>query len=169
MGGFLGRCLRGRLFGGFGRLFDFLILLGGCLRVPGIPPGGGVTFCLRQKVTKNRFEYPRQNSASRRRRSVRTTAASQNFHKRCVTALRVARAASRDFARCFCASSVPNLTWFFGAGLLSEAGLWLVATTPRQPLRLGVEAADSTLVRQGFATTHEGLSWRPKTTDQSKP
>ena len=29
---------------------------------------------------------------------------SQCFHKRCVTALRVARAASRDFARCLCAS-----------------------------------------------------------------
>ena len=76
--------------------------------------------------------------------SVRTTAASQCFHKRCVTAHRFARArSSRDFARCWCASRMPvwalvlYWSWFplAGAGLRSEAGLWLVATTPRQPLR----------------------------------
>ena len=32
--------------------------------MPGVPPGGGVTFCLRQKVTKKRLECggTRQNS-----------------------------------------------------------------------------------------------------------
>ncbi|MPM93886.1 hypothetical protein SDC9_141028 [bioreactor metagenome] len=39
----------------------------------------------------------------------------------------------------------------------------------RQPFRLGVEAADSTSVRQGFATTHEGLYWRPMQGPPSKP
>ena len=42
-------------------------------------------------------------------------------------------------------------------------------TTARQPLRLGVEAADSIRIRQGFATKHEGLYCRLKTINQSKP
>ena len=40
--------------------------------------------------------------------SVRATAASQRLNKRCFTALRVARAASRDRARCLCISTVTN-------------------------------------------------------------
>ena len=121
--------------------------------MPGVRPGGRVTFCLRQKVTKKRFEFgvTRQNSAaSPGGLSVRTTAASQWFHKRCVTALRVARAASRDFARCLCASSVPNLTWFFGAGLRSEAGVRTVTPTASQPLRRDAKA--QTVCRYGKAS-----------------
>ena len=41
----------------------------------------------------------------------------------------------------------------------------LESTTPmtRQAARLGVEAADSMPIRQGFATTHGGLYRHPKT------
>ena len=82
----------------------FLLWLGGCLRVPGVRPGGRVTFCLRQKVTKNRFSIPAAElTASPGGLSVRTTAASQNFHKRKVrhiaSLVPVNLATSRDMVR----------------------------------------------------------------------
>ena len=45
--------------------------------MPGVRPGGRVTFCLRQKVTKNRFEYLRQNSLRAGGAPFRQLAASQ--------------------------------------------------------------------------------------------
>ena len=36
-----------------GRGLIFLLPLGGCFPVPGVPPGGGVTFCLRAKALRS--------------------------------------------------------------------------------------------------------------------
>ena len=137
----------------------------------GTAPGWAVTFCLRQKVTKKRFEFgvTRQNS-------LRAPEGSPFGQPPRVSGFIRGRFGT---SRCSCcisrlremrgASSVPNLTWFLEAGLRSEAGTRSSTPTARQPLRLGVKPQTVLSYGKASTTTHEGLYWRPKTNHQSKP
>ena len=148
----------------------FLLLPRVFLRVPGLAPAGE-SLLLARKSNQKALGM-RGHAAEltlRRRRAVRATAASQWFHKRKVRhfalLVPVNLATSRDMAREWCA----EFDLVFWSGPAKRSGPLVSSHNAKTAPQARREAADSTLVRQGFATTHEGLSWRPKTTDQSKP
>ena len=133
-----------------GPLSCFLPLFSWLRAGAGCSPRRASHFCLRAKVTKKRLECggTRQNSAARRRRSVRTTAASQWFHKRKVrhiaSLVPVNLATSRDMVR-ESRADFDFVSVGLGSRMLERAceakrAVELVATTPRQPLRRDAKA-----------------------------